>query len=721
LASLPGRTAPSRANTVLEQGESGREVRKLESNLAGLGYADAQGRALQVDGQFSAETKQAVEAYQRGARLEPVDGKAGPATLGSIDREVRGLQNNLRTLGALERNGQPLTADGYYGDGTRDAVRTFQQTHGINPTGIADEATRRAVETAARERTQGQTQTTPQPAQATPPQPAPATPPQPAQTAPPQPAQATPTQPAQTTPPPQPAQTTPPQPGAQTPPANPAPAAQGPQSFNDVMRVMLRPQNGVAPHITSDFGDRIINGRHDDHGGVDFNYVGGQSGANLRHPTVRSPVSGEVVFSGGSYGTVKIRDDQGNMHEILHMDSRSVQVTNPPTRVQAGDPIGTMGGRGPGGAGDYAQHVHYQMRDPNGRLLDPEAYWNNPQRAQGHSQDPLADGRLQRSERGDSVRQLQEDLTKLGVQFRDNRGQPIAPTGFYGTQTETAIRDFQRGHDLPQTGIADEATRRAIETAARERTQGQTQPAPATPAQPAPATPAQPGAQTTPVTPAQPGAQTAPATPAQPAPATPAQPGAQTTPVTPAQPGAQTAPATPAQPAPATPAQPGAQTAPATPAQPGAQTAPANPQQPQQAGSPDLLTHPQNPNNQLFNQVLRAVQTAERERGVAPGEHSERLAAALTVEAIRERISRVDRVELSRDGSLVRVVQNSPQGNLSELNIRTDAISTQQAVQQPIRESSEQATQVSNNVRMQDQHRSQQEQERRQQSAMSYA
>lgn len=676
LSALPGRTTPSRTNTVLEQGESGREVRKLESNLAGLGYADAQGRALQVDGQFTAETKQAVEAYQRGADLQPVDGKAGPVTLGAIDREVRGLQNNLRTLGATERNGQPLTADGYYGDGTRDAVRTFQQTHGINPTGVADPATLRAIETAARERTQA----APQPGTQTP-APAPAQPgaqtPAPAPVAPVQPGAQTPapapTQPAAQTPAPAPAQ-----PGAQTPPANPAPAAQGPQSFNDVMRIMLPPQNGVAPHITSDFGDRIINGRHDDHGGVDFNYVGGQSGANLRHPTVRSPVSGEVVFSGGSYGTVKIRDDQGNMHEILHMDSRSVQVTNPPTRVQAGDPIGTMGGRGPGGASDYAQHVHYQMRDPNGRLLDPEAYWNNPQRAQAH--DPLADGRLQRSERGDSVRDLQQNLITLGAQFRDSQGRSIGATGFYGTQTETAVRDFQRGHDLPQTGIADEATRRAIETAARERTQGQTQPAPATPAQPAPATPAQPGAQTPPATPAQPGAQTTPATPAQP----------------------------------------GAQTAPATPAQPGTQPAPANPQQPQQAGSPDLLTHPQNPNNPLFNQVLRAVQAAERERGVAPGEHSERLAAALTVEAIRERISRVDRVELSRDGSLARVVQNSPQGNLSELNIRTDAISTQQALRQPMQESSEQATQVSNNIRAQDQHRNQ-ELERRQQPAMSHA
>ena len=76
----------------------------------------------------------------------------------------------------------------------------------------------------------------------------------------------------------------------------------------------------------------------------------------------------------GSYGTVKIRDDQGNLHEILHLDSRSVRVTDPPTRVEAGDPIGTMGGRGPDGANDYAQHVHYQMRDPEGRIIDPEAH-----------------------------------------------------------------------------------------------------------------------------------------------------------------------------------------------------------------------------------------------------------------------------------------------------------------------------------------------------------
>lgn len=164
------------------------------------------------------------------------------------------------------------------------------------------------------------------------------------------------------------------------------PAAGQQASFRDVMNVMLPNQNGVRPHITGQFGERRSNGNH---GGVDFNYVGGQTGINMRHPVVRSPVSGSVVFGDGEgqYGTVKIRDAQGNTHEILHLDSRSVRSGD---TVQAGDPIGTMGGRGPRGANHYAQHVHYQLRDSNGRIIDPVAYWDN-QRNQTNTQVPRAD------------------------------------------------------------------------------------------------------------------------------------------------------------------------------------------------------------------------------------------------------------------------------------------------------------------------------------------
>jgi peptidoglycan hydrolase-like protein with peptidoglycan-binding domain len=619
-------------NTVLEQGESGREVRKLESNLAGLGYTDAQGRPLVVDGSFTAETKQAVENYQRAAGLSSVDGRAGPQTLGSIDQTVRGVQQNLVTLGITGPNGQPVGVDGYYGEGTREAVKTFQQNNGLDPTGIADEATRRAIDAAARERAQGApsqtgvgTQTQPgtdtqtQPSTSTQTQPSTSTQTQPGTDTQTQPGTSTQTQPSTST------QT---QPSTDT---QTTPATTGPQSFNDVMRVMMPPQDGVAPHITSDFGPRILNGRQDDHGGVDFNYVGGQSGRNLQHPVVGSPVSGEVVFSGGQYGTVKIRDDYGNTHEILHLNSRSVQVTDPPTRVEAGDPIGTMGGRGPNGPNQYPQHVHYQLRDPNGRIVDPEAYWDNPQRTQhrGEQQtnpvntaptntaptdtaptnaaptgstptntapnatqrsEAMADNVLRRGETDPMVGHYQRILADLG--YRGADGKLLKVDNTFGPNTEFAVKQFQRDHGIEQTGTLGPKTRGAAEEAGRE-----------------------------------------------------------------------------------------------------------------------LVTHPDNPHNKTFKQMLEKVHEAEDKRGIPHGEHSRNLAAALTVEALRERIGpeymrgdvpgKIDRVEFSRDGSTARAVEFSAMGDKPELNRVTDGISTQQAVRQPIRESSEQAEQVFNNVQAQ--------------------
>ncbi len=90
------------------------------------------------------------------------------------------------------------------------------------------------------------------------------------------------------------------------------------------MRVVLPTSNGVSPHVTGRYGEH--RGDHN-HGGVDFNYVGGQNGINLRHPSVHSPVSGTVVAPvGGQYGTVKIRDAEGNTHELLHLQTQTVKV-----------------------------------------------------------------------------------------------------------------------------------------------------------------------------------------------------------------------------------------------------------------------------------------------------------------------------------------------------------------------------------------------------------
>jgi len=144
--------------------------------------------------------------------------------------------------------------------------------------------------------------------------------------------------------------------------------------FNNIPQLILPPQNGTAPHVTGSFGEP----RGDkNHGGVDINYVGGQSGINLTHPTIHSPISGTIEMppNGGQYGTIGIRDQYGNLHQILHTNSQL--VTNG-QEINAGDPIGTMGGTGPSGADEYDQHVHYQLRDPSGKIINPET-WGCPE------------------------------------------------------------------------------------------------------------------------------------------------------------------------------------------------------------------------------------------------------------------------------------------------------------------------------------------------------
>lgn len=498
------------------------------------------------------ERGEAADAWERkfaqGYLQKPGLGETTAALDPSSDRRlernergesVRRLQQDLVTLGVQfkDNEGGPISPTGFYGQQTELAVREFQGRNNLPQTGIADETTRAAIETAARERSQAQPDVTPR---------------------------------------------------SDTP-AVAAPRAEGPQSFDEVMRIMLPPQDGATPHMTSDFGPRTINGRHDDHGGVDFNYNVRQTGINLEHPTVHSPVSGVVEYGDGqgSYGTVKIRDDQGNLHEILHLDSRSVRVTDPPTRVEAGDPIGTMGGRGPDGADDYAQHVHYQMRDPDGPIIDPAAFWNDRARAQGDATptpaaaapartDAMADNVLRLDEQGPEVGHHQRLLADLGYVGAD--GKPITVDEKFGANTEFATRQFQRDHGIEQLGVIGPKTRAALES----------------------------------------------------------------------------------------------------------------------AGSA-LVTHPDHPNNALFQRTLEKVHAAEETRGIPHGEHSRKVAAALTVEAIREGI-KPDKVELSKDGSLVRAVQFSAMGDRPELNRGTDPIATGQAANQPIRESSEQATQVANNV-----------------------
>lgn len=130
--------------------------------------------------------------------------------------------------------------------------------------------------------------------------------------------------------------------------------------FKDVLDLMLPPMNGVRAHITipGDFGAGEAQGRHwpssIPHTGVDMNYLGGQSGINLRHPDVHSPVSGTVREAGaGTTKRISIEDANGISHQILHTKDQLVAVGQ---KVFAGEKIGTMGN-----SGTKDHHVHYQV------------------------------------------------------------------------------------------------------------------------------------------------------------------------------------------------------------------------------------------------------------------------------------------------------------------------------------------------------------------------
>lgn len=228
------------------------------------------------------------------------------------------------------------------------------------------------------------------------------------------------------------------------------------RSYDHTMQVMLPPQNGVKPHITGHFGEHR---GEKSHGGSDFNYVGGQAGRNLQHPTIHAPIAGTVTSVGGKYGTVMIQDAQGNSHQILHMQDTKVKVGQ---HVQPGDPIGTMGGRGPQGANQYAQHVHYQMKDPAGKLINPETYWNKGvQREAGkhghaHDHDHAPAGTLRKGDRSDEVGKLQEELNRLGV--RDANGNRLSEDGKFGDNTRDAVLAFQKQQGLKEDGVVGRDT-----------------------------------------------------------------------------------------------------------------------------------------------------------------------------------------------------------------------------------------------------------------------
>lgn len=123
-------------------------VATLQQELKNLGYYKGA-----VDGVYGPSTIAAVRALQIDLGVTPADGRFGPKTAAALDQKQKGkgtatvvqLQSDLTTLGYFVTH-----IDGVYGPATTQAVKLFQQQHGLVADGVAGTKTMAAIEQAMR-------------------------------------------------------------------------------------------------------------------------------------------------------------------------------------------------------------------------------------------------------------------------------------------------------------------------------------------------------------------------------------------------------------------------------------------------------------------------------------------------------------------------------------------------------------------------------------------
>ena len=131
----------------------GDDIKAVQNKLNSLGYM-----AGTADGYYGTMTKNAVIKFQQNKKLE-ADGVVGPSTWNYLFNtsvnggsgysrvlkvtnplmygdDIKSVQNKLNSLGF-----NAGTADGYYGNGTRDAVIRFQKARGLDADGMVGPST----------------------------------------------------------------------------------------------------------------------------------------------------------------------------------------------------------------------------------------------------------------------------------------------------------------------------------------------------------------------------------------------------------------------------------------------------------------------------------------------------------------------------------------------------------------------------------------------------
>lgn len=134
LSTLAALMAVPASAATYKVGSKSTQVKYVQLNLAFLGYDPGL-----ANGRYSRQTEQAVIEFQEDNDLDP-DGIVGPLTQGELWNEVIRWQLILRELGYYSGS-----LDGIAGSGTCTAIKYFQRDYGLNPTGLLNARTEKAL------------------------------------------------------------------------------------------------------------------------------------------------------------------------------------------------------------------------------------------------------------------------------------------------------------------------------------------------------------------------------------------------------------------------------------------------------------------------------------------------------------------------------------------------------------------------------------------------
>lgn len=207
------------------------------------------------------------------------------------------------------------------------------------------------------------------------------------------------------------------------------------------------PLQGLASiGYSSDFGWRIINGKENNHKGIDL--IGNATNVVVavapgKVVAMRNNIKGfSTTYTSGNYVTI----DHGNGIKTVycHMVYNSVKV-KVGDYVTKGQALGTKGNTGH----SFGIHLHFGV-NVNGNYVDPKPYLLGDKsftssKYAGTLPTPPARGYFMRGDRGEQVKNLQKFLNW-------NLGCNLQIDGCIGNLTVAQIKNFQKKYGLSQDG-----------------------------------------------------------------------------------------------------------------------------------------------------------------------------------------------------------------------------------------------------------------------------